>query len=194
MSTSWHELSVDCQGCERCELAATRHNVVVGRGHPQARALLIGEAPGQQEDEQGEPFVGRAGQLLEKLLVEAGLDSRRDLYIANVIKCRPPQNRKPTRTEIERCLPWLHQQLELVDPPLVVLAGATALQAVLGIKGGISKLRGQWIEQQGRAYLPVFHPSYLLRFGSRAPGSPQELTLADMQDVRRRLDRKDWPQ
>ena len=127
------------------------------------------------------------------LLGEAGLDSRRDLYIANVIKCRPPQNRKPTRTEIERCLPWLHQQLELVDPPLVVLAGATALQAVLGIKGGISKLRGQWIEQQGRAYLPVFHPSYLLRFGSRAPGSPQELTLADMQDVRRRLDRKDWP-
>lgn len=194
MSTSWHELSADCQGCERCELAATRHNVVVGRGHPQARALLIGEAPGQQEDEQGEPFVGRAGQLLEKLLGEAGLDSRRDLYIANVIKCRPPQNRKPTRTEIERCLPWLHQQLELVDPPLVVLAGATALQAVLGIKGGISKLRGQWIEQQGRAYLPVFHPSYLLRFGSRAPGSPQELTLADMQDVRRRLDRKDWPQ
>ncbi len=137
--------------------------------------------------------MGRAGQLLEKLLGEAGLDSRRDLYIANVIKCRPPQNRKPTRTEIERCLPWLHQQLDLVDPPLVVLAGATALQAVLGIKGGISKLRGQWIEQQGRAYLPIFHPSYLLRFGSRAAGSPQELTLADMQDVRRRLDRKDWP-
>ena len=194
MSSSWSKLSAACQGCERCELARTRHSVVVGRGNPQARALLIGEAPGQQEDEQGEPFVGRAGQLLEKLLGEAGLDSRRDLYIANVIKCRPPQNRKPTRTEIERCLPWLHQQLELLDPPLVVLAGATALQAVLGIKGGISKLRGQWIEQQGRAYLPVFHPSYPLRFGSRAPGSPQELTLADMQDVRRRLDRKDWPQ
>ena len=165
MSSSWPHLSAACHGCERCELATTRHNVVVGRGNPQARVLLIGEAPGQQEDEQGEPFVGRAGQLLEKLLGEAGLDSRRDLYIANVIKCRPPQNRKPTRTEIERCLPWLHQQLELLDPPLVVLAGATALQAVLGIKGGISKLRGQWIEQQGRAYLPVFHPSYLLRFG-----------------------------
>ena len=194
MSSSWPHLSAACHGCERCELATTRHSVVVGRGNPHARVLLIGEAPGQQEDEQGEPFVGRAGQLLEKLLGEAGLDSRRDLYIANVIKCRPPQNRKPTRTEIERCLPWLHQQLELLDPPLVVLAGATALQAVLGIKGGISKLRGQWIEQQGRAYLPGFHPSYLLRFGSRAPGAPQELTLADMQDVRRRLDRKDWPQ
>ena len=90
MSSAWQDLSADCQGCERCELASTRHNVVVGRGNPEARALLIGEAPGQQEDEQGEPFVGRAGQLLEKLLGEAGLDSRRDLYIANVIKCRPP--------------------------------------------------------------------------------------------------------
>ena len=105
MSSAWTELSADCQGCERCVPATTRRNVVVGRGNPEARALLIGEAPGQQEDEQGEPFVGRAGQLLEKLLGEAGLDSRRDLYIANVIKCRPPQNRKPTRTEIERCLP-----------------------------------------------------------------------------------------
>ena len=193
MSSSWQDLSADCQRCERCELASTRNNVVVGRGNPNASALLIGEAPGQQEDEQGEPFVGRAGQLLEKLMGEAGLDSRFDLYITNVIKCRPPQNRKPSRTEIERCLPWLHLQLDLVQSPLVVLAGATALQAVLGIKGGISKLRGQWIEQQGRAYLPIFHPSYLLRIGSRAPGSPQELTLADMQDVRRRLDRKDWP-
>ena len=101
-------------------------------------------------------------------------------------------NRKPTRTEIERCLPCCTSNWSWWIP-LVVLAGATALQAVLGIKGGISKLRGQWIEQQGRAYLPIFHPSYLLRFGSRAPGSPQELTLADMQDVRRRLDRKDWP-
>ena len=100
MNSAWSELSADCQECERCELALTRNNVVVGRGNPEARALLIGEAPGQQEDEQGEPFVGRAGQLLEKLLGEAGLDSRRDLYIANVIKCRPPQNRKPTRTEI----------------------------------------------------------------------------------------------
>jgi len=193
MSTPWDELSSHCQSCERCGLAATRQQVVVGRGNPKARVLLIGEAPGQQEDERGEPFVGRAGQLLEKLLAEAGLDSTRDLYIANVIKCRPPQNRKPTRTEIEHCLPWLHQQLALLDPPFVVLAGATALQAMLGIKGGISQLRGQWIEQQGRAYLPVFHPSYLLRFGSRAPGSPQELTLAAMHDVRRRLDREDWP-
>ena len=193
MSNQWQDLAANCQGCERCDLAATRHQVVVGRGNPSAQVLLIGEAPGQQEDESGKPFVGRAGQLLEKLLREAGLDSARDLYIANVIKCRPPNNRKPTRLEIEQCFPWLQQQLELMCPPLIVLAGATALQAMLGIRGGISKLRGQWIQQQKRAYLPIFHPSYLLRFSSREPGSPQELTLADMQDVRRRLDRKDWP-
>ena len=193
MSTQWQDLAANCQGCERCDLAATRHQVVVGRGNPSAQVLLIGEAPGQQEDESGQPFVGRAGQLLEKLLCDAGLDSARDLYIANVIKCRPPNNRKPTRLEIEQCFPWLQQQLELMRPPLIVLAGATALQAMLGIRGGISKLRGQWIQQQQRAYLPIFHPSYLLRFSSREPGSPQELTLADMQDVRRRLDRKDWP-
>ena len=193
MNNQWQDLADKCQGCERCDLAATRHQVVVGRGNPSAQVLLIGEAPGQQEDESGKPFVGRAGQLLEKLLREAGLDSARDLYIANVIKCRPPNNRKPTRLEIEQCFPWLQQQLELMSPPLIVLAGATALQAMLGIRGGISKLRGQWIQQQQRAYLPIFHPSYLLRFSSREPGSPQELTLADMQDVRRRLDRKDWP-
>ena len=193
MSNQWQDLAANCQGCERCDLATTRHQVVVGRGNPSAQVLLIGEAPGQQEDESGQPFVGRAGQLLEKLLCDAGLDSARDLYIANVIKCRPPNNRKPTRLEIEQCFPWLQQQLELMRPPLIVLAGATALQAMLGIRGGISKLRGQWIQQQQRAYLPIFHPSYLLRFSSREPGSPQELTLADMQDVRRRLDRKDWP-
>ena len=193
MNNQWQDLADKCQGCERCDLAATRHQVVVGRGNPSAQVLLIGEAPGQQEDESGQPFVGRAGQLLEKLLCDAGLDSARDLYIANVIKCRPPNNRKPTRLEIEQCFPWLQQQLELMCPPLIVLAGATALQAMLGIRGGISKLRGQWIQQQQRAYLPIFHPSYLLRFSSREPGSPQELTLADMQDVRRRLDRKDWP-
>ena len=97
MNNQWQDLADKCQGCERCDLAATRHQVVVGRGNPSAQVLLIGEAPGQQEDESGKPFVGRAGQLLEKLLREAGLDSARDLYIANVIKCRPPNNRKPTR-------------------------------------------------------------------------------------------------
>jgi DNA polymerase len=119
--------------------------VVVGRGNPNARLLLVGEAPGAEEEACGQPFVGRSGRLLEAMLAAAGLDSKRDLYIANVIKCRPPGNRKPSRTEIEACRPWLERQIALVRPQLVLLVGATALEALLGIKGGITQLRGQWL-------------------------------------------------
>jgi len=117
----------------------------VGRGNPNARLLLVGEAPGAEEEASGQPFVGRSGRLLEAMLAAAGLDSERDLYIANVIKCRPPGNRKPSRTEIETCRPWLERQIAMVRPQLVLLVGATALEALLGVKGGITKLRGQWL-------------------------------------------------
>lgn len=137
-------LAGECGACRRCGLAATRQQVVVGRGNPNARLLLVGEAPGAEEEACGQPFVGRSGRLLEAMLAAAGLDSERDLYIANVIKCRPPGNRKPSRTEIEACRPWLERQIALVRPQLVLLVGATALEALLGIKGGITKLRGQW--------------------------------------------------
>ena len=149
--------------------------------------MLIGEAPGADEDNQGLPFVGRSGRLLSELLEQAELDEDEDLYICNVIKCRPPGNRKPTTQEIDQCRPWLEQQLTLINPPLVLLAGATALQALLGIRSGISKRRGQWHDQDQRAFMPVFHPSYLLRFRSREPGSPQDLTLQDLKEARRRL-------
>lgn len=149
--------------------------------------MLIGEAPGADEDNQGLPFVGRSGRLLSELLEQAELDEDEDLYICNVIKCRPPNNRKPTSDEIKQCRPWLEEQIALVNPSLVLLAGATALQAVLGIKSGISKLRGQWHEQEGKAFMPVFHPSYLLRFGSRETGSPRALTLQDLREAKRRL-------
>ena len=149
--------------------------------------MLIGEAPGADEDNQGLPFVGRSGRLLSELLEQAELDEDKDLYICNVIKCRPPNNRKPTSDEIKQCRPWLEEQIALVNPSLVLLAGATALQAVLGIKSGISKLRGQWHEQEGKAFMPVFHPSYLLRFGSRETGSPRALTLQDLREAKRRL-------
>ena len=149
--------------------------------------MLIGEAPGADEDSQGLPFVGRSGRLLSELLKAAELDEGEDLYICNVIKCRPPNNRKPSSDEIKRCRPWLEEQIALVNPSLVLLAGATALQALLGIKSGISKLRGQWHEQEGRAFMPVFHPSYLLRFGSRETGSPRALTLQDLREAKRRL-------
>ena len=180
-------LEQSCAACRNCGLAEERQRVVVGRGNPEARLMLIGEAPGAEEDASGLPFVGRSGQLLSGLIAEAGLDEEQDLYICNVIKCRPPGNRKPTTQEIDQCRPWLEQQLTLINPPLVLLAGATALQALLGIRSGISKRRGQWHDQDQRAFMPVFHPSYLLRFRSREPGSPQDLTLQDLKEARRRL-------
>ena len=180
-------LSSQCAACRRCDLAHHRQKAVVGRGNPESNLMLIGEAPGADEDSLGLPFVGRSGRLLSALLKEAELDEDQDLYICNVIKCRPPNNRKPTLEEIRQCRPWLEEQLELVNPSLVLMAGATALKALLGIKSGISKLRGQWHEQEGRAFMPVFHPSYLLRFQSREAGSPQALTLQDLQEAKRRL-------
>ena len=205
-------LAAACGACRRCGLAASRQQVVVGRGNPNARLLLVGEAPGAEEEACGQPFVGRSGRLLEAMLAGAGLDSERDLYIANVIKCRPPGNRKPSRSEIEACQPWLERQIALVRPQLVLLVGATALEALLGIKGGITKLRGQWLHLEasqgpdqrkpsprspllwppggaaGIALMPLLHPSYLLRHPSEAEGSPRWLTRADLVAVRDRLE------
>jgi uracil-DNA glycosylase family 4 len=147
------ELAAACGQCHRCGLAESRQQVVVGRGNPHARLLLIGEAPGAEEDASGMPFVGRAGKLLEQLLAEAGLDSERDLSIANVIKCRPPGNRKPSRVEIAACLPWLQRQIALQRPQLIGLLGATALEVLLGLKGGITKRRGQWLEPLEGSFL-----------------------------------------
>ena len=182
-------LAGECGACRRCGLAASRQQVVVGRGNPNARLLLVGEAPGAEEEACGQPFVGRSGRLLEAMLAAAGLDSERDLYIANVIKCRPPGNRKPSRTEIEACGPWLERQIALVRPQLVLLVGATALEALLGIRGGITRLRGQWLhlEEGGIALMPLLHPSYLLRNPSETEGSPRWLTRADLVAVRQRL-------
>ena len=190
--TSLEQLQELCSGCHRCGLASSRTQVVVARGNPQAKLMLIGEGPGQQEDESGKPFVGRAGQLLDRILESVGLSSEQDAYICNVVKCRPPENRKPTAAEMAACRPWLDAQIQLIDPALIVVSGATAVEAVLGIKGGITKLRGQWQERDGRQVLPVFHPSYLLRNPSRAEGSPKWHTWKDMQDVRRRLEQEGW--
>jgi DNA polymerase len=186
-------LGAACAACRRCSLAEGRQQVVLSRGNPGARLMLIGEAPGAQEDAIGLPFVGRAGQLLDQLLAGASLDSNRDLYICNVVKCRPANNRKPTGAEMAACRPWLDRQISLVNPPLILLAGASALEGVLGIKGGITKLRGQWRQGSGEALagrwlMPLFHPSYLLRNGSEQQGSPRWLTRQDLQQVRRRLE------
>ena len=187
------DLADACAACRRCGLAAGRQRVVVSRGDPQARLMVIGEGPGAQEDASGLPFVGRAGQLLDQMLASVGIDANREAYICNVVKCRPPDNRKPTPAEMAACRPWLEQQIQLVDPAVILLAGATALEGVLGVKGGITQLRGRWQQGKeepltGRWLLPIFHPSYLLRNPSKEPHSPKWLTWHDLQDVRRRLD------
>jgi uracil-DNA glycosylase len=180
-----------CDACRRCGLALGRQQVVVSRGNPAASLMVIGEGPGAQEDASGSPFVGRAGQLLDQMFASVAIDTRQDAYICNVVKCRPPDNRKPTPEEMAACLPWLLQQIELVQPKVLVLAGATAMEGVLGLKGGITKLRGQWRQWQGLWCLPIFHPSYLLRNPSRERGTPKWLTWQDLQDVRRRLNQLD---
>lgn len=185
-------LAAACAGCHACGLAATRQHVVVSRGNPSAALMVIGEGPGAQEDASGLPFVGRAGQLLDQMLASVAIDSNRDAYICNVVKCRPPDNRKPTPVEIAACRPWLEQQIRLVDPAVILLAGASALEGVLAIKGGITRLRGQWVQGeteplQGRWLMPIFHPSYLLRNPSRQQGSPKWHTWQDLQEARRRL-------
>jgi len=176
-----------CEGCRRCALGTTRTRVVVSRGNSRAALMVIGEGPGVQEDEQGMPFVGRSGQLLDRMLESVGIDSNRDAYVCNIVKCRPPENRKPTALEMAACRPWLDQQIQLVDPSVILLAGATAVEGLLGIKGGISKLRGQWRQWDDRWLMPIFHPSYLLRNASKERGSPKWLTWHDLQDVKRRL-------
>ena len=191
------QLALSCADCRRCGLAEGRQQVVVSRGNPIARLMLIGEGPGAQEDLAGLPFVGRSGQLLDQLLAAAGLDSQSEAYVCNVVKCRPPDNRKPTAVEMAACRPWLEQQIALVDPLVIGLVGATALEAVLGIRGGITRLRGQWREGdqdnlnlgglQGRWLMPLLHPSYLLRNPSKAEGSPRCHTVRDLAELRRRL-------
>lgn len=186
--TNMSELAQDCHHCHRCTLGDSRTHAVVGRGHLQAPIMVIGEAPGQSEDETGLPFVGRSGQLLEKILASVNLSTERDVYIANINKCRPPQNRVPTPDEIAACKPYLLEQIRLVDPKIILLTGATAVKGITGDKQGMTKIRGQWMEWEGRLCMPIFHPSYLLRNPSKEVGKPKWLMWQDMQAVRAKLD------
>ncbi|KZR64258.1 MAG: uracil-DNA glycosylase [Prochlorococcus sp. MED-G132] len=178
-------------GCGACVMPVQQPQVVVSRGNPQACLMVIGEAPGAREDELGKPFVGRSGQLLDRLMESVGLDPVVDAYICNVVKCRPPKNRRPTLAEIASYRPWLQQQIELVDPYVIALAGSTAVEAILGIKGGITKLRGQWQHWHGRLLMPLLHPAYLLRNPSPVDGAPIALTRGDLMSIRHRLSNVD---
>ena len=155
--------------CVKCpHLASSRKNVVFGVGNIDAQLMFVGEAPGADEDEQGEPFVGKAGQLLTKIIQATGL-SRADVYIANILKCRPDTpgqsagNRKPTSDEMATCIPYLHEQIDLIRPKVIVALGATAVEGLLGKTIGITKLRGGWKTYRGTPLMPTYHPAYLLR-------------------------------
>ena len=164
------------------------NKIVVSRGNPQAQLMLIGEAPGAKEELVGKPFVGRSGKLLDKLLQNAGIDINQDVYFCNVVKCRPPKNRRPTKIEIQENLPWLYQQIKLVNPRVIVLVGATALEAILKIKSPISILRGKWINWEERLVMPVFHPSYLIRNPSKEEGTPMSFTKSDFSKIKEKID------
>lgn len=182
------ELAQHCNVCHRCGLGDTRTHAVVGRGNLQAPIMIVGEAPGQNEDETGLPFVGKAGQLLEKILASVKLETEKDVYICNINKCRPPNNRVPTTDEVEACKPYLLEQIRLVDPKIILFTGATAVKGLTGDKRGITKIRGTWIEWEGRLCMPILHPAYLLRNPSREQGSPKWLMWQDIQAVRIKLD------
>lgn len=167
--------------CKRCKLARTRSRIVFGAGNPAAELVFVGEAPGFEEDRQGLPFVGRAGQLLTKIIEAIDL-RREDVYICNVLKCRPPDNRNPEPEEVETCSPFLRAQLGVIRPKVVCCLGTFAAQTVLGKKDPISKLRGQFHEIDGVQYMATFHPAYLLR----NPDKKREV-WEDMKRVRRAL-------
>lgn len=168
--------------CRRCRLCEARQNIVFGVGSPQARVMFVGEGPGADEDAKGEPFVGRAGQLLDKIIVAMGL-SRPAVYIANIVKCRPPENRTPLPDESASCSPFLFAQIATIQPEVIVALGRTALEGLTGREQeGITKLRGRWFEHQGIPVIATFHPAYLLR--NPAAKKP---VWDDMQAVMQRL-------
>ena len=169
--------------CTKCKLHKTRKNPVFGEGNSNARLVFIGEAPGATEDMQGRPFVGRAGELLTKIIGAMGM-SRQDVYICNVVKCRPPGNRDPENDEINACIPYLRQQIGLISPEVICILGRISGQTLLGKDFRITRDRGKWFTYMGIPVMPTFHPAYLLRY----PAKKKE-TWLDVQDIMKRLDK-----
>ncbi len=196
------ELVSVCQSCKKCDLHQTRNNVVVGKGPVPCHLMIIGEGPGEQEDLSGLPFIGKAGQLLTKILESVEINRETEVYIANTVKCRPPQNRTPFQSEIEACTPYLLRQIQLVQPKILLLLGAPSLKTILGNEIPITKARGQWFQSKVSYMddplyiMPLFHPAYLLRNASKEKGAPKWLTWQDIQEVKAALSfytKKDLP-
>jgi len=178
-----------CLSCEKCTLSKSRTKVVFSGGTPNHKMVLIGEAPGYWEDRKGEPFVGKAGQLLDKIFECVGLSRKRDVYICNTIKCRPPENRDPLPEEKAACKEYLDSQLEILKPKIILLCGRVALNSFLPNALGITKVRGQWFDgPYNSKMMPIFHPSYLLRNDSREKGSPKWLMWQDIKEIKKVYD------
>ena len=166
---SWEELEAACASCNKCELHKTRTNVVLGVGNKSAEVLFVGEGPGENEDLKGEPFVGRGGALLDDMLKIINLDRHKNIYIANIVKCRPPNNRDPHPTEREMCIGWLHAQFMLIEPKIVVCLGRIAAMELIDKDFKITQDHGKWYERNGLAVMALYHPAALLRDPHRKP-------------------------
>ena len=174
----------ECASCQKCALGKSRTKSVFSAGTPNNKIVLIGEAPGFHEDQTGEPFVGRAGQLLDKILESVGLSRKENVYLCNTLKCRPPNNRDPLPEEKEACRPYLDRQLEILKPKIILICGSVALNSLLPNERGITSVRGKWYEGKYGKMMPIFHPSYLLRYHSLEEGSPRYLMLKDLEKIK----------
>ena len=176
MFNNWEELEAEAKQCTKCKLCKNRNNVVFGTGNKNATLMFIGEGPGADEDIQGIPFVGKAGKLMNLAFEAIGL-KREDVYIANIVKCRPPSNRNPEDDEATACLDYLRNQVILVKPKIIVLLGSIALKNILGKEYGITASRGKWVEKRGILYMPTWHPAALLRDETKKIDFIKELKL-----------------
>lgn len=168
------ELRARCLKCEKCGLCETRSSVVFGTGNPASKILFVGEGPGEQEDLKGEPFVGRGGMLLDKMLAAVGLSREKNIYIANMVKCRPPQNRDPSEEEVAACKEWLTAQIELIDPKIIVCLGRVAAIRFIDPNFKVTKEHGQFIERDGRLITATFHPAAILRNPNNKPDAMED--------------------
>lgn len=178
----WNELKEKCAGCTGCGLCKTRKNVVFGVGQQNADIMFVGEGPGQQEDEQGEPFVGAAGKLLDEMLYIIDLQREKNCYIANIVKCRPPQNRDPSEEEQDACIGYLREQIQLVQPKVLVCLGRIAAKRLIDPDYRITRQHGQWVQRDGIWMTAIYHPSALLRDLEKRPE-----TFADLLSIRSKL-------
>lgn len=183
------EVKQKCLNCKKCPLSNSRNNVVFSDGIANSKLMLIGEAPGYWEDMKGLPFVGRAGQLLDKIFASVGLSREKNVYICNTIKCRPPENRNPLPDEKEACREYLDAQIEILKPKIILVCGNIALNSMLPNEKGITRARGKWFDgPYNSKMMPIFHPSYLLRNDSREKGSPKWLMWQDIKEIKRVYD------